>query len=388
MIKHYSQILNEMLDVLDSYIAPKRITRANTNFVYLLMKAIAKGYETILSALYTVSGKFDPARCSDDDLYSIAKIVGTKLREGKPSGLIIVVTNTDAEPVILPQGEYVYSFSDEAKFFFTVPYNTTLDSLASKAYSAFTSQKGPFPVGSISEIPVNRVDGAQPPSSLKFSCLENSRTLGYYDESLADFRRRILVEGNRQDSLVELEETLRNLPYIFDCKLYFNQTESPVTVGSVTVDPYKLLIVLNGDPRDEIAEIVASSTFYQTVMVDPQKAVYYSSSILYGGKYTVYYTNFETNNYTVSISFKYDSSLVNIVDVKAAIASALTSFMYNVYHTKYVRESDIYEALKAVQLPSVELLSVTLKKNGAAVPYVESSVLQVPVLQSIEYVEV
>jgi hypothetical protein len=388
MIKPYSQILNEMLDVLDSYIAPKRITRENTNFVYLIMKAIAKGYETILSALYTVSGKFDPARCSDADLYSIAKIVGTKIREGKPSGLIIVVTNTDAEQVTLPQGEYVYSFSDDAKFHFTVQYNTTLDSLASKAYSAFTENKGPFPVDSISTIPVNRVDGAQIPSSLKFACLENSRTLGYYDESLADFRRRILVEGNRQDSLVELEETLRNLPYIFDCKLYFNQTESPVTVGSVTVDPYKLLIVLSGDPRDEIAEIVASSTFYQTVMVDQQTAVYYSSPVLYGGKYTVYYTNFATNNYTVSISFKYDSSLVNIVDVKAAIASALTSFMYNVYHTQYVRESDIYEALKTVQLPSVVLLSVTLKSNGVAVPYVESSVLQVPVLQSIEYVEV
>ena len=62
------------------------------------------------------------------------------------------------------------------------------------------------------------------PDGAHFSCTNNANLLGTEAESDLDFRKRILQRYDGQDSITELETQLRNLPYIFDCRIKYNNT--------------------------------------------------------------------------------------------------------------------------------------------------------------------
>ena len=92
-LKTFDTILTELCDNFDALISPKKILRSNTNIIYLLFKAIAKGFEVINNTCVILSNKFDPLYCSDDDLTSSASIVGTERHKGSATGLHITITN-------------------------------------------------------------------------------------------------------------------------------------------------------------------------------------------------------------------------------------------------------------------------------------------------------
>ena len=69
----FDEVLTVICDEYDRLIAPKKIRRSSKNIIYLLLKACAKGYELIANIIYALDGKFDPARCQDADLISVAK---------------------------------------------------------------------------------------------------------------------------------------------------------------------------------------------------------------------------------------------------------------------------------------------------------------------------
>lgn len=382
VIKTYQEILNELCDIFDSYIYPKTISRSNTNFIYLLLKAIAKGFEIINNTVYAASKKFDPASCDIEDLESIAKLVGTERKKGKASGLQIIVTNIGDEPVTLQEGTYEYYYTTDIVFSFTTQ-SIQLEAGQQTIKAAYSKDIGKFYVETNNSIVVTRTDGQAIPRSLQFSCLDNTALLGYDDESDLDFRKRILTDTERIDTLQELELKLKNLPYLFDAKLFYNWADSPVTIDDITIDPYKLLVVINGEPRSEIAEIVAKSTFYQTVLVDPNKVIYYSSSVLYQGKYPIYYAEFSKNYYDVKVTYKYNSAIIPDFDIKNQISVALNEYKYKVTHTTYITEAEFYEKLLALNLASVKILNIELIQDSVIKPYIESSVLQIPVLNQI-----
>ena len=88
-------------------------------------------------------------------------------------------------------------------------------------------------------------------------------------------------------------------------------TDVAVTVGGITVPPYKMLITLLGYQRDEIAELVASHCIYQTVEVPDNGGVLrYLSDNMAGGAYEVFYKNFDFIDYKVVIDYRYDSRLI------------------------------------------------------------------------------
>src|SRR5574344_1383621 len=117
----FDEVLNVLCDEYDRLIAPKKIRRSNKNINYLLLKACAKGYELIANIIYALDGKFDPARCQDADLMSVAKIVGTEMIEGNGSGLVVRVTNTNpSDAVVLSSGRYIYEFNADIKFFLDI----------------------------------------------------------------------------------------------------------------------------------------------------------------------------------------------------------------------------------------------------------------------------
>ena len=74
----YDEILTNICDSFDALIRPRTITRANTNIIYLIFKAVAKGYEVINNTVVALSNKFNPENCSVEDLDSVDTIVGTE----------------------------------------------------------------------------------------------------------------------------------------------------------------------------------------------------------------------------------------------------------------------------------------------------------------------
>ena len=59
-LKTFDTILTTICDSFDSLISPRTIARTNTNIIYLIFKAVAKGYEIINNVCVVLSNKFDP----------------------------------------------------------------------------------------------------------------------------------------------------------------------------------------------------------------------------------------------------------------------------------------------------------------------------------------
>ena len=78
----FNESLTKLCDDFDELILPRKIARSKTNIIYLLFKAIAKGYEIINNVCVVLSNKFDPANCSEEDLVSVASLVGTEKLKG------------------------------------------------------------------------------------------------------------------------------------------------------------------------------------------------------------------------------------------------------------------------------------------------------------------
>ena len=89
----FDEILTVICDKFDELIAPKKISRSNTNIIYLIFKAISKGLEIINSVCVVLNNKFDPEKCSVEDLNSVSALVGTERLKGSGSGLHILATN-------------------------------------------------------------------------------------------------------------------------------------------------------------------------------------------------------------------------------------------------------------------------------------------------------
>jgi hypothetical protein len=119
-IKTFNTILTELCDDFDVLITPRTMARSNTNIIYLIFKAIAKGMEVINNVCVTLSSKFNPENCSDEDLLSVASLVGTERRKGSASGLRITVTNKGEDEITLLAGTYTYELDEETSFEFEV----------------------------------------------------------------------------------------------------------------------------------------------------------------------------------------------------------------------------------------------------------------------------
>ena len=369
----FDEVLNVLCDEYDRLIAPKKIRRSSKNIIYLILKACAKGYELIANIIYALDGKFDPARCQDADLTSVAKIVGTEMIEGNGSGLVVRITNTNpSDAVILRAGRYIYTFNADIRFFLDILSDTEIASTETVQFAAFSENKGSFPVTAQGSITLVREDEEDISPDLVFSCEDNAAILGSIDETLFEFRKRILTDNSRSDILQRLELAIKNKPYIFDATLFFNQSDADVLVGTTSVAPYKMLITLLGYPRDEIAELVASHCIYQTVKVEGNGGTLrYVSPNMAGGAYEVHYKNFDEKLYDVVVDYRYDSRLALKSNIDTEITKALATYKFPTKRTALIKENIFYNLIDDLNLPSVELLNITLEIDGVEVPYID-----------------
>ena len=208
----FDEILTKICDDFDTLISPKKIARTNTNILYLVFKAISKGFEIINNVCVVLSNKFDPANCSEEDLQSVADLVGTERLKGSATGLLINITNTSNKSVTLLAGTYTYKHDDDVSFIGTVLSDTEISALNTLSLIFMSDSIGSYAITEQSDIKAAVTADVVISSDLSFSCDANASLLGTEEESDIDFRKRILNTTDRQNTLVEMETEIKNLP--------------------------------------------------------------------------------------------------------------------------------------------------------------------------------
>lgn len=382
-IKSFDEILTFLCDYFDTLIAPKKMSRSNSNILYLLLKATAKGYELINNICVVLNNKFNPASCSSEDLESVSLLVGTRRLSGSASGLYIVASNSSEGALTLSEGTYYYKLDDDTTFYFDVLEDTEIASGTQATFIAMSENIGKYEVTAQNEIDVT--SDVLIPSDLKFSCESNEALLGTSAETDLELRKRIIEGTDNQDSIIELERALQNLPYLFDARCKFNQDGSSTVYDGVTIPPFNLAIFYSGMARNEIANVVASKIICPTVATEDSAKVKYINQVFVNGECTVNLIPFKKAEFSINIACKINESYAEADTVKAQVTSLLNKHFTSMVHKDYVREEDIYSVFREVAITGFTLLGANLIYNGAEVDYISIPLSRVPELTSVSF---
>lgn len=368
----FDEILTKICDDFDTLISPKKIARTNTNILYLVFKAISKGFEIINNVCVVLSNKFDPANCSEEDLQSVADLVGTERLKGSATGLLINITNTSNKSVTLLAGTYTYKHDDDVSFIGTVLSDTEISAFNTLSLIFMSDSIGSYAITEQSDIKASVTADVVISSDLSFSCDANASLLGTEEESDIDFRKRILNTTDRQNTLVEMETEIKNLPYIFDCKVKYNPTDDVIDIDGASLSPYKMFIYCSGDIRNGIAEVVAKYSFYQTQedSTTTHETLTYVNEVFANGGCEIIVNYFKKVNFSVDVRYIVDTNFLSASSASEQITSALIKDYRSQLHIDFIREADIYNAIEALDIAGLTLLSVDLKYNNEAVDYI------------------
>ena len=383
VLMSFDEILTFLCDSFDTLISPRKISRSNTNIIYLIFKAVSKGLELINNVCVVLSNKFDPAKCDSSDLESVSALVGTERLQGSASGLHILATNNGTEDVTILEGLYEYELDEDTKFIFEVLEDTVIPSESYVTFIAMSEKIGSYPVTAQSSITVTSVRDI--PSDVTFSCTDNANLLGTTPETDLEFRKRILNRYDGQDAVVELETQLRNLPYLFDCRVKFNNTVVDVTYDGITIPPFTACIFFSGSPRSEIASVIANKLICPTVQLADSVAVEYENETFVSGKHTFYLNPFGNTDFVIDVLYKVDEQVISNYDATEKMRTHLYQYFLPEVHKDYVREDDVYNELESLNIAGVTILGVNLSVGGQAVDYVSVPVSRIARLQNVNF---
>lgn len=381
----YDEILTNICDSFDALIAPRVITRANTNIIYLIFKAVAKGYEVINNTVVALSNKFNPENCSVEDLDSVSSIVGTERLQGSASGLHIIITNNSNVKVTIFAGLYYYAFEENIIFYFEILENTEIEAGNYITVISMSEKIGSYVVTAQDNIIVT--SDLIIPEGVTFSCNSNENLLGTESETNLEFRKRILNGVNNQDAVIELENKIKNLPYIFDCKCKFNQTASSVTYDGYTIPPFYLAIFYSGMARNELAEIVASKTFFPTLESENSVKVYYRNEVFTNGQYEVNLIPFKELLFSVKIIWEINKQYADTENAEAKVRTTLNKVFAGTTHKDYIKEDDIYNTVENIDIAGITILGIDLIYNNQTVNYISVPVSRIPKITTVFFKE-
>lgn len=360
----YNEALTQICDWFDSVIAPRTIARTNTNIIYLIFKAFAKAWEVINNTCVELNDKFDPANCTDSDLESIAFLVGTERIGGSSSGLLVTVVNNASEAVYLPAGTYTYALDEDTSFSATFTADKLVESESSIQITFLSADKGSFPVTSQQDISLTAVDlngdEITIPDTFSFANADNSQLLGYADETDLEFRKRIIEDTDRQDVITEIKNKIKSLPYVFDCDIKFNDNPVEQSYDGYVIPPYYMLLMVSGDIKDEIAEIVASKGVYPTVQTDADSYAVYQNDVFADGQYKVWITPYRKYDFSVDVAFYADENFISSTQAEEKIRKGLFNAINGNRHIDVITENDIFGYINALNITGVKVLGVNI----------------------------
>ena len=360
----YNEALTQICDWFDSVIAPRTIARTNTNIIYLIFKAFAKAWEVINNTCVELNDKFDPANCTDSDLESIAFLVGTERIGGSSSGLLVTIVNNASEAVYLPAGTYTYALDKDTSFSATLTADKLVESESSIQITFLSADKGSFPVTSQQDISLTAVDlngdEIMIPDTFSFANADNSQLLGYTDETDLEFRKRIIEDTNRQDVITEIKNKIKSLPYVFDCDIKFNDNPIGQSYDGYVIPPYYMLLMVSGDIKNEIAEIVASKGVYPTVQTDANSYAVYQNDVFADGQYKVWITPYRKYDFSVDVAFYADENFISSTQAEEKIRKGLFNAINGNRHIDVITENDIFDCINALNITGVKVLGVSI----------------------------
>lgn len=381
----YNDALTQLCDAYDTAISPRKISRSNTNIIYLLLKAFAKGWEVINNVCASLSCKFNPKYCSDSDLESLELITGAERLQGSSTGLLVTAFNSsEMSNKVLLAGKYIYNADDNTVFYFELESNVTVAPQETYQMIMLSELVGSFPLTAQTSISLSAVSLQDSETSVSidsdfvFSNSDNSGLLGYGVETNNEYRKRIIETTDRADVLTELKNELKNLPYVFDANVIYNNGTEGITYDVYTVPPAHMLIMISGIYKSELAEVVARYGLYPTVQAENSTELKYVSSVFAQSYYPVYVNPYLKTEYSVQIQFKADSTYIDTDTTETTIRTYLLSVLNTNLHTDYVTEKDVYDALEEADIEGVSILSVALYQNDVAVPYISVPQTRIP----------
>lgn len=384
-VKSFDTILTQLCDDFDTLISPRKIARTNTNIIYLIFKAIAKGFEVINNLCVVLNNKFDPAKCSSEDLESISALVGTNRFEGSASGLYVKVANTTDGSLTLLASTYYYALDDDTTFYFEVLEDTVIAPASVVTFIAMSENIGVYPVTAQTDIAIT--SEVIIPTGLTFSCDSNEDLLGTARETDLELRKRIIEGTDNQDSVTELERTLKNLPYLFDARCKYNQEITDITYDGVTIPPFGMAIFYAGMPRNEIAEVVASKLMCLTVSTEDSTELSYYNEAFASGRYAVNIIPFRRTPFSIKVYCNIDERYVKKEDAKAQVTALLRQYFNVLVHRDYVKEEDVYNALAGTNISGFTLLGINLVSNGSDVDYIRIPLSRIAELENVTFLE-
>lgn len=385
----YNEALTQICDWFDSVITPRTIARTNTNIIYLIFKAFAKAWEVINNTCVVLNNKFDPANCTDFDLESIAFLVGTERIRGSSSGLLVTVVNNASEAMYLPAGTYTYALDEDTSFSATFTADKLVESESSIQITFLSANKGSFPVTSQQDISLTAVDlngnNITIPDTFSFANTDNSQLLGYTDETDLEFRKRIIEDTSRQDVITEIKNKIKSLPYVFDCDIKFNDNPVEQTYDGYVIPPYYMLLMVSGDIKDEIAEIVASKGVYPTVQTDVNSYAIYQNDVFADGQYKVWITPYRKYDFSVDVAFYADENFISSTQAEEIIRKGLFNAINGNRHIDVITENDIFGYINALNITGVKVLGVDINDPSESTNknYITFQKTRIPNLTSV-----
>lgn len=379
----YDEALSELCDNFDALISPKKLKRANTNVIYLLLKAFAKGWEVINSTVYALYGKFIPTLCSDEDLVSLGYITGTRKIGGSYSGLYVTAVNNSPMPVKLLKGTYSFSPDDNITFSTVIEDDVEIQGESSTGILMMSDKVGSFHYTGMSDVKLT--SDADINDSVTFSCSDNATLLGHDDESNLSYRKRILEDTSRQDIISELRDSIKSLPYVFDCNIKFNNTAVPVIYDGYTIDPYRMLLMISGDLRDDIAQVVASKGIYPTQKTDGAKEIVYKNDVFFNG-FSVFVTPFREADFSLTITYAVDDVYLTVTQAEVSMRNALFVAYAGNTHFDVLTENDVFNVLTSIDIAGLKVLGVSLSYDGKdKLEYIKFDVTRIPKLVNVSF---
>ena len=360
----YNEALTQICDWFDSVITPRTIARTNTNIIYLIFKAFAKAWEVINNTCVALNSKFDPVNCADSDLESVAFLVGTERIQGSSSGLLVTVVNNSIKAEYLPAGTYTYVLDENTSFSTTLKADKLIESENSFQITLLSTNKGSFPVTSQQDIALTAVDlngdEIMIPDTFSFANADNAQLLGYTDETNLEFRKRIIKDTNRQDIITEIKNKIKNLPYVFDCDIKFNNSPIEQPYDGYVIPPYFMLLMVSGEIKDEIAEIVASKGIYPTVQTDTNSYAIYKNDVFADGQYKVWITPYRKYDFSVDVTFCADETFISATLAEEKIRKGLFNAVNGNRHVDIITENDIFNYINALNIAGIKVLGINI----------------------------
>lgn len=403
----FDEILTELGDSFDADIAAsgRKITRSTANKIWLMLRAFARGLYGLYQVVAALKYRFDPLYCTDEELESTMRLVGTSLMPGKTSLLTVTIWNNHATIAkSLPIGTYSYISANGVTFtlllqdILTVPANSFVKK---DFYSSLGGQPyiGAFIVSDNSDITVVNEDNTPIDSDISFSCEDNTDQLGRAQETMFEARQRILSDNQRQEIMHILEERLRALPNVHECTIIGNPGIEPIDspymkddgITHLQIMPQSLLIIMTGSPTADFAlQFLTLCPFITTppAGVSNYGVVYHDSAIYLGGRFPVYYVPHRIKYFDINIEYGYSSRQVSQSTVEAAMIDLLQHFKASTQFKEVISTDDFTSVLLEYKNPAVKLLSVSFVYNSATVNYMQFDRTQIARLQNINFTAV